>query len=306
MHTPTVRRQLERKLGPSEDAGRAEYRFKDEGYHYCVNLSKEVWIEYKSGRGGHLRTLLSDLGIEHADEPERAPTVQELRKRMRSLGKQERPQKQDAGLPDFYLPLRTDSRVHRYLERRGVTDEDVEVYGIGEGRYPYDNRAVIPSYGPDGTCEYWVTRRIYDEPKWKRYQNAPVPRTHHVGFLEIAKEYGGGHVILTEGVFSALAVGRSGICSYGERVTDRQLRKIARAGIGRVTVALDGDAFEMSMDVGARLVRLGLPADVVPLPLEQDPADLGREAFHELVEEESIPLRTETDILLARTRRLVV
>jgi DNA primase len=95
--------------------------------------------------------------------------------------------------------------------------------------------------------------------------------------LEVAKRSGSDTVILAEGVFSALACGRNGVCAYGKFVSAPQIELIANAGFKRVVIALDGDVGAKTIyKLAKRMLAKRLETYVVEMPRDKDPADLGR------------------------------
>jgi hypothetical protein len=249
--------------------------------HLYVNMSKGVFCDFKSGQSGTLSYLAFLIGadLEAAPRPRLDP-LDELKSKILQLGCAAEFVRPTADLPEWFQPVVPGSDVQRYLVDRGVTREDIAYYGIGEGSGDHRSWVVLPSLTRHGKCEYWVSRNVNK----KAYRNPQVDRRHHVCFLEKALDYSPGEVVVCEGIFSAIAAGRDAVAALGKLVTDSQLRTMLQAGVRRVTLALDGDAWKETLDTAERCLKIGLDARVVPLPRDKDPDDLGREQFRFLVD----------------------
>lgn len=296
-----ILRQLSKALGSYRTAGSSEYTFcspfvSDRKYHMYVNPKTGKFIDYKSGKAGSLTYLCTLLGIqpEDFDGPPTAISVEDLRHRMEALGK---PLKVPiAELPEWYSPVVPGSRVHEYLLGRGVGDEDIDYYRIGQGRGDFTGWLIIPSFNADGQCEYWVSRRCRTPKYGAKYRNPPTGRTFHVGFLHNALQHGR-TVILTEGVFSAIIAGRDAVASFGKYVTAVQLAKMRELGVTGIMVALDGDARKEGIDTAQRCYRMGFATWLLLLPVDKDPADMGREPFRAYMTANAVAMDSELTFL---------
>jgi hypothetical protein len=285
-------------LGDPQRAGK-EYRFNspfnehfsdpskdDNGYHLYVNPDKGVWICYKSSLSGGIKKLLKLLNATPSDDddyfaPVEKPSLDDLAAQIRAMKKGPR----DAGmkcaeLPEWYCGVVPGSSAYEYLTGRGLSQEDIELYKIGQGSGERTGWVLLPTFDEDGKCEFWVSRSTTE----KRYLNPKIPRKWHVGYLNIAKKYSPDMVILCEGAFSAIAAGKDAVCTYGKFVTDEQVRRIHHAGFKEIVIALDPDASEEALDTVGKCIRIGFPkVSYIELPRGFDPADIGREMFREYV-----------------------
>lgn len=249
----------------------------DRKKHLYVNLTKGKFFCFKSNMAGSLSYLFALLGVELQEASVRVETtLDDLRQRLATLGaSQEKFTIPIAELPEWYQPVTWGSEVHRYLRGRGVSDEDVRWYNVGEGTGDMYGWVILPNFNKVGDCEYWVARNT----KFKTYHNPSVDRRFHVLFLEKALEVSPGEVTVCEGVFSAMAAGRDAVAALGKFVTDDQIRRMWDAGVRRVNLALDGDAWQETLDTAERCLKIGIDVFILPLPMDQDPGDLGRQAF---------------------------
>lgn len=252
--------------------------FKEDGKkHLYVNVSRRVFFCFKSGIAGSLNYLFALLGAELQEASVNVETtLDDLRQRISSIGTpQEKFTIPRAELPEWYQPVTSGSAVHRYLRERGVPDVDIIWYNVGEGTGEMDGWVILPNLSKSGECEYWVARNIHR----KIYHNPSVDRRFHVLFLEKALSVSPGEVTVCEGVFSALAAGRDAVAALGKFITDDQIRRMWDAGVRKVNLALDGDAWEETLDTAERAVIMGLEVNIIPLPADMDPGDMGREQF---------------------------
>lgn len=275
-------------LGPPKYTAGGEVRFNspfvekfsnprpDRGHHLYINADKGCFFCFKSSTSGSLSYLLSLLGVEEGEkEDDRVPSLESLKETVKRLGGVNKFVLPTADLPEWYSRIIPGSRVHQYLSYRGVTDDDVEFYKIGEGTGQHEGWVIFPSLDSKGKCEYWVARNI-DK---KMYRNPTVDRRHHLCFLYNALSVSPKSVVICEGVFSAIVAGRDSVASLGKYVTKSQLHRLRNTGVEEVLIALDGDAWRDTLDTAERCIRMGFETKIVRLPIDQDPADMGREAF---------------------------
>lgn len=272
----------------------------DTDHSMTVNFRRQKFMCHKSGVCGSLSYLFVMIGEILTDTPPEIPDWEVLKQRISQLGETVRGD-YNADLPEWYGPIVRGGAVHRYLHKRGITDDDIDFYRLGQGDEEFADWVVIPSFDEDGHCEYWTSRRI-KQSRGPKYRNPNVPRRFHVGFLYQAVQHSE-TVVMCEGVFSALAAGRDGIACYGKYVADVQLAKIRAAGATGIVVALDGDAWKEAVDTAERCYRMGFETWALPMPLEFDQADMGRAAFREYMEQWKYPVVNDASIFHLKTYR---
>lgn len=279
-------------LGEPTPAGGHEMRFEspftdgiDKNKHLYVNVVKGKFIDFKSGIAGSLTYLHKILGVdgdlEHYVFAKGLDTITALKEKLDSLGREEEWKLETAELPDWYAPVSRGSTVHQYLTDRGVSEEDIRYYRLGEGNEDHRGWCVLPSFSRDGVCQYWVSRNV----EQKMYRNPTVDRRFHVCYLDNAMENAEDHgVVVCEGLFSAIAAGRDACATLGKFVTNAQITVMHARGVDLVTLALDGDAWEETLDTAERMLKIGMRVKVMALPESKDPADLGRQSFRWLLD----------------------
>lgn len=307
---------LQERLGPATHTSGDEVRFNspmvpegkdaDRKHHLYVNFRKGKFFDFRTSSSGSLSYLFRLIGEDYSPDQEAlsSPEPEDLHSRVSRLHYDSTPW----SVPRAQLPACTSiapgGEVHLYLAGRGITDEDIHFWKLKEGEDEYKGWVVIPSYDRYGRVDYWVARRTYEGQKWEpRYYNPRAERKYHVCFLQQAMEQGKGDVILCEGVFSAIVAGRSACASLGKYITSHQLRLLKSAGVRTVRLALDGDAWKETIDTAGRCLRIGLDVTIIPMPLDLDPADMGRETFYACVRDREFAV-TESALFRLRLEAL--
>jgi hypothetical protein len=269
-----------------------------------VNETKSMFICYRCETKGPLSYMFNLLG---AEQDQVVPKTTELAKRIRRLnGDQVEPDfvaeddDQNGDIVDYFVeivsngctPISVGSVAWNYLVDRNVDDQLIDFYHIIDGRGRYRNRVIVPTFNTDGTLAYFVARAyrpikmkakdgtLKDAPKYLNPKGHG--RKHSVFNLSNAVAFD--TIIITEGVFSAIAAGKNAVATYGKLVTDTQVELIANAAAGReVIVCLDGDAHEQTVEVAGRLQARNVHTSIAVLPLEHDPDSIGPTAFAEVI-----------------------
>jgi len=251
-----------------------------------VNIVTGKWHCWVSNAGGHnLFQLFKKLNATNDQFTELRGVVDET-----SYGYESKEVKKEGKveLPKEFLSLvyKHPSPVYKnammYLQRRGITYEDILKYNIGYcDQGLYTNRVIIPSYSEDGQLNFFVGRDIF-ESKMK-YRNSPTPKDV-VGF-ELFINWDE-PIVLCEGPFDAIAIKRNVIPLFGKTILSNLKRKIIEKKVKQVYISLDRDAFQDSLKMVEDFMKNDIDVYFVNLP-EKDPSDLGFEKV--------IPLLKETE-----------
>ena len=128
-----------------------------------------------------------------------------------------------------------------------------------------------------GTHRAWI---LIDENWWQgrllvpgepKYINPPWPKGDSLWNAEALKC---NHVVICEGVFSAIAVGDNAIALCGKAANDNQLERIVNARPEYIMIMLDADALDYSYEMGNQLKYLGYEGTIqVQEMMRGDPAD---------------------------------
>jgi hypothetical protein len=154
-----------------------------------------------------------------------------------------------------------------YLTKRKFEQEDWEFYNFGVCPATLPMRVVIPI--EDG---YYQARAI---PSWMtpKYVN-PKSEARHYMFNSIALELYD-EVVICEGAFSAMAVGKNAIALIGKEMTTEKLKRLIESEVKQFKVALDYGAGKFSVEVADRLYKGGKEVTLWKFADERDPADGG-------------------------------
>jgi DNA primase len=190
-----------------------------------------------------------------------------------------------AALPDGFTKVSHYMKAWDYLLERGLTPSDIKYYGIGVGlQGKVSGRVIVPTFDDFGDVIFWTARSYTDSEI--RYIN-PVGEIRKRALFDISRASREREIVVTEGVFSAMAVGRGAVATFGKLVTNEQVWLLVEAyrreHCGSIAVALDGDARSENHDLARRLTSFGCRVRVVDLPDDRDPADVGREDFSRLL-----------------------
>lgn len=168
-----------------------------------------------------------------------------------------------------------------YLKKRGLTSDDIIKYQIGYCEFgDYANRVIIPSFDEKGSVNFFVGRTFFDE--YLTYKNPNFPKTEIVGFENlISWNY---PVVITEGVFDAIAVKRNAIPLFGKTIHEKLLNRFVRNNPPEIIIALDDDALSSSLRIVEKLLDFEFNVSVVDMPEGNDPADLGFDGVWDLIE----------------------
>ncbi len=251
-----------------------------------VNIVTGKWHCWVSNAGGHnLFQLFKKLNATNDQFTELRGIVDEISygyesKEVRKEGKVELPKEFLSLVYKHPSPVYKNAMV--YLQRRGITYEDILKYNIGYcDQGLYTNRVIIPSYDEDGKLNFFVGRDIF-ESKMK-YRNSPTSKDV-VGF-ELFINWDE-PIVLCEGPFDAIAIKRNVIPLFGKTILSNLRRKIIEKKVKQVYISLDRDAILDSLKMVEEFMKNDIDVYFVNLP-EKDPSDLGFENV--------IPLLKETE-----------
>ena len=251
-----------------------------------VNIVTGKWHCWVSNAGGHnLFQLFKKLNATNDQFTELRGIVDEISygyesKEVRKEGKVELPKEFLSLVYKHPSPVYKNAMV--YLQRRGITYEDILKYNIGYcDQGLYTNRVIIPSYDEDGKLNFFVGRDIF-ESKMK-YRNSPTSKDV-VGF-ELFINWDE-PIVLCEGPFDAIAVKRNAIPLFGKTILSNLRRKIIEKRVKQIYISLDQDAILDSIKMVEDFMKNDIDVYFVNLP-EKDPSDLGFEKI--------IPLLKETE-----------
>lgn len=166
-----------------------------------------------------------------------------------------------------------------YLNKRGITLDDIITYNIGycESGY-YKQRIIIPSYDQDGDLNYFISRTYYNGIN-RKYKNPKVDKDNIV-FFESNINYNY-PLLLVEGVFDAISAKRNAIPLLGKSIGKELKRKILLNKINTIYLSLDSDAMGASINHINEFISNGINVKLIKLD-KHDPSEVGYKNFIEL------------------------
>lgn len=181
-------------------------------------------------------------------------------------------------LPKEFISLAQNStklsyrQAKAYLNRRGITEEDILKYNIGyceQGRYA--NSVIIPSYDKNGRINYFISRSFERDPA-RKYNAPSCNKNELIGF-----EYYINWkvpVILCEGIFDAIALRRNAIPLFGKTIPKALMMKLVENDVKTVYLALDNDALKEAIKYSVELINMGKDVYLIELN-SKDPSEIG-------------------------------
>ena len=186
-------------------------------------------------------------------------------------------------LPNEFLSLANKGRsllstkARNYLNRRGITDEDILFWKIGycpSGEYA--GRIIIPSFNEDGDCNYFIGRTYQSD--WRKYMNPQAAKSKIV-FNELYIDWDE-DLVLTEGVFDAIVAGKNSVPILGSSLKEqsRLFKKIIENDTP-VYVALDPDAEEKASSLIQNLIKYGAEVYKIQVSPYNDVGEMPKKEF---------------------------
>ena len=251
---------------------------------FSINLDKNVfkcWIcDY---RGRNIRRVIRRFGtftqlqkwdqITNRSDLERFADLFVEPERREDAQKLELP-KEFVSLCSNKIPA-TGVYAMRYLQKRGVTQEDILKWKIGycfSGEYR--NRIVVPSFNDDGNVSYFVARS-YNGDTYK-YKNPRASK--NIVFNELYVNWNE-DLILVEGVFDAINAGNSVPILGSTLRTDSSLIKKIVYNDTPVYIALDPDAAEKERKVIKTLLKYDVELYKINVSGYEDVGSMPKEVF---------------------------
>jgi DNA primase len=259
------------------------------GHHkrkFSINLDKSVykcWVcDY---RGRNIRRIVRSYGSYNQLQKWDSISERSDLERFAELFMETEPteDKSKVELPEEFTSLSADkvpatgTYALRYLQKRGVTRDDILRWKIGycfSGEYR--NRIIIPSFDEDGDCSYFIARSYTGDSYKYKNPRASKDVVFNELFINWNKD-----LILVEGVFDALVAGNAvPILGSTLRRGSDLLRQIVRNDTP-IYIALDPDA----ADKERRIIKMLLEYDIELYKIDvsgyEDVGAMTKEVFEE-------------------------
>ena len=290
MNQIAAKKILRKVLGSQRESG-GELLFRcpacDHHKHkLSVNLNKNVfkcWVcDY---RGRNVRRLIRRFGtftqLQQWDEITNRFDIERFSELFSEEPIEE--SKEQIEFPSEFISLTskklpaTAKFAYRYLQERGLTDNDILRWKIGycfNGNYR--NRVVIPSFDDDGDINYFVARS-HNGDSYK-YKNPRASKD--IIFNELFINWND-DLVLVEGIFDAINAGNAvPILGSTLRSDSRLLRKIVFNDTP-VYIALDPDAAAKERKIIKTLLRYDIELYKIDVSGYEDIGAMPREVFAE-------------------------
>ena len=165
-----------------------------------------------------------------------------------------------------------------YLRSRGVRERDLWYYKMGTSRTGrYRRSIIIPSFDVEGQLNYFVTRKI-DEDKRFKYINAKADKKKIV-FNEINIDWSC-ELTIVEGPFDLIKSNDNSTCLLGSNLTSEMfLFKMITSHKTPVLLALDSDMRKKSFAIADILMSYDCDVRILELGKREDVGEMSREEF---------------------------
>jgi len=264
----------------------------DRSGHLYSNIINKFFICHRCGAKGRNVSIASNT---HA-LPLPANNLLDYLDSLYEADEEDRTHPESGSLPPGVTPILTNSLAHDYLRGRGISNSDIVFYSLLD--LPAEGRVLIPIY-VDNNIRYWMTRSyINTTPK---YKNSPTPKYNVIFNYDHARYYN--TVVVCEGAFSAINVGRNAVALLGKYASFGQIKLLSELPCKRIVVLLDGDALDSSLDLAGKLSYYR-DVHICPLPYDKDPADYTRDAILSIIDSCSIRYELSSELRLRLDQEL--
>lgn len=174
------------------------------------------------------------------------------------------------------------SIMYRYLKWRGVTDEQIDDYGVGYCvTGDFAGYLVFPYY-QGGLPVYFTTRAVLTATGKKSLNPEADRRWYLYNYDRAIRQK---HIMLVEGPLDAIRVGRAAIAVGGKVLLDEQIDLLDRDHIEEITVVFDSDAHRETEMACVKLVNRLPGKRITYILLEKGDPDDNADDFDELLED---------------------
>lgn len=245
-----------------------------------INQRTKLWQCFNCSRRGNVLSLLMAPEVTGLSYEQAVRTV--VRESYRQFGEEPVSAPEDEAAPvtlprEFQPLLRPpvprSEPFWRYLTGRGLQPSLIEQYGMGYCRTgAYRWRVIIP-VTLFGELKTFVARiAMKDVPR--RIRKVLYPQGSRTGeaLFNIERVWGAKEIVLTEGVFDALALPNKAVAVLGSNLTDGQISLLEEAGAEHITLCYDPDAAGRRAVLHAEQLEHRFDVSLATLPSGLDPA----------------------------------
>jgi hypothetical protein len=251
-----------------------------------INLETDRWQCWISGKNGKkLLYVLKEAGASGKD-------LQEYIESHKAKGVVASTRTTD--IPNVSLPKEYQALVnckdsilgrkaYGYLQRRGITDDDILRYKIGIAvSGEYEGRIIFPSFSKEGRVNFFTARS--DSGHYLNVQDLPKGYKNNIVLNELNIDWKK-PVVLTEGFVDMLKAVRNTIPLFGSTLhEDTLLFEKLVAASSSVVLAMDTDAWKKEENIAKKLSKFDLTVYTVELGPYSDVGEMTKEQFAEAYE----------------------
>ena len=150
----------------------------------------------------------------------------------------------------------------KYMKKRGFGPKYWKRYNIGY----MDGRIIIPIEG-----DYWQGRAIFARTV-PRFMSPAIPSVALLFNYHVLAKYP--EIVVTEGAFSAMAVGDNAVGLVGKNPTREKIERLKQSHAKKFIITLERNAYSM-LKLADELVAYGRDVEVWEYDGDDDPADWG-------------------------------
>lgn len=239
--------------------------------HMYVNKNTQMFDCKKCGEYGSVYKILKHLNklyLLSGSTVEIKERIESIRGMMQEVVSNDGVELSDLPIKKMPVGWKVSEKSTPYLLGRGITPEDCKRYNIGATNMfsKYDNYVLIPVYD-GGKIRGFIGRYgAKSVPEGKlRYNNSRDTEFSELmfGYDEIVDRTI--TVILVEGIFDKIAVDKAlnlwdddeikCVCTFGKKISDRQITKLMLKGVTNVILLYDFDAIKEIKKYGLELEK---------------------------------------------------
>jgi predicted RNA-binding Zn-ribbon protein involved in translation (DUF1610 family) len=275
-----LQNQIDSALGSPFDGNATEVQYAcprcgntSKKKHLSINYEKGVFQCWKCNFGGSVLYLAKYLGMEV-----RRPAADWSKSIRHVFSSHKKPILDDVYDNELELeypcdvkPIHPASRAMSYLAARGVNWHTANHYKMVEsvGDSKWSNRIFIPSLA-NGVPVYWVARSMNPNATSKYLTPVDIDKKFYLFNFQEVKKYS--YVVITEGVFDAIAAGINATALFGKHASESQIQQLVSANFDNYLICLDSDARKDAEQLANRLDAHKKSVYMVSLPQGKDPA----------------------------------
>lgn len=239
--------------------------------HMYVNKNTQMFDCKKCGEYGSVYKILKHLNklyLLEGKTVEIKEKIESIRGMIEDIVSNDRVELSDLPVKKMPVGWRVSDKSTEYLLSRGITPQDCKRYNIGATSMfrKYDNYVLIPVYDGGkirGFIGRYGAKKVPDNKL--RYNNSRNTEFSELmfGYDEIVD--GTITVILVEGIFDKIAVDKAlnlwddeeikCVCTFGKKISDRQITKLMLKGVTNVILLYDFDAIKEIKKYGLELEK---------------------------------------------------